>query len=316
MKGRFICGTGSAVPENCLTNHDLTLMVDTSDEWITTRTGIKNRYIAKDETTVALAAKAAGKALENSGINPEELGFLIAATFTPDNFTPSVASMVQRELGLNHLPIAAFDINAACSGFVYALTVACGMFHTLPGCKYGLVIGAEVVSRVLDYNDRTTCILFGDGAGAVVVGRREGLFASFLGSKGDVEVLCAKIADGGKLSFKPLTMKGREVYQFAVEVIPESVNNVLNQAGLSLQDIKYVVCHQANERIISAAEGKLGAQPGQFVRNIERYGNTSAASIPILLDELNREGRLNPGDRVILVGFGGGLTWGSILFEW
>jgi 3-oxoacyl-[acyl-carrier-protein] synthase-3 len=317
MNGITIYGTGSAVPENCLTNQDLTQMVDTSDEWITSRTGIKNRYISKSETTTSLATEAGKKALENSGIDPNEIGLLIVATFTPDNFTPSVACMVQRGLGLNHIPMMAFDINAACSGFIYALTAASAMLAAMPNCKYGLVIGSEVVSRVIDYKDRGTCILFGDGAGAVIVGRRENSrLLSYLDSKGDDDILCAKNAEGLKGSPKPLSMNGREVYQFAVEIIPESINSVLDRSGCSLKDVRYVICHQANERIIAAAENRLGAQPGQFVRNIEKYGNTSAASIPILLDELNRDNKLNRGDKIILVGFGGGLTWGAVMFEW
>lgn len=317
MGGITIYGTGSAVPAHSLDNHDLTRMVDTSDEWITSRTGIKNRYISKDDTTVSLAVEAGRKTLENSGIDPQQLGLLIVATFTPDNFTPSAASMVQKHLGLNHIPIAAFDINAACSGFIYGMTAAAAMLSALPDCKYGLLIGSEVVSRIIDYSDRGTCILFGDGAGAVVVGRNENSrFVSCLGSKGDDEILCAKIADGDGYSPKFLTMNGREVYQFAIEIIPHSINAVLDKSGCRLEDIRYVICHQANERIIAAAESRLCGRPGQFVRNIEKYGNTSAASIPILLDELNRAGRISRGDKIVLVGFGGGLTWGAVMFEW
>lgn len=316
MNGITICGTGAAVPENRLTNEDLTRMVDTSDEWITTRTGIKSRYISQTETTTGLAAEAGRLAIENSGIDPKKIGLLIVATFTPDNLTPSVACMVQRELGLNEVSMAAFDLNAACSGFVYSLAAAGGMLAAMPD-KYALVIGAEVLSRTIDYTDRGTCILFGDGAGAAVVKHRnDARLVSYLDSRGDDRIICA--ASAGKKCYAPqkLFMNGRDVYQFAVDIVPRCIENVLEQAGYTLDDIKYVICHQANARIIAAVSERLGAAPGQFVQNIESYGNTSAASIPILLDELNRGGRLTRGDKLVMAGFGGGLTWGALMTEW
>ncbi len=316
MNGITICGTGSAVPENIMTNEDLTKLVDTNDEWISSRTGIKSRRIATTETTTGLAAAAARQAIQNSGIRSQDIGLLIVATFTPDNFTPSVACMVQRELGLNDVSMAAFDLNAACSGFIYSLVAAGGMLASMPE-KYGLVIGAEVVSRTIDYTDRGTCILFGDGAGAAVIKHKgNARLFGYLDAKGDEEILCAKSADKTAYMPQKLSMNGRDVYQFAVEIVPRCIQNVLDQADCTLDDIRYVVCHQANSRIITTAAERMGASPGQFVQNIETYGNTSAASIPILLDELNRGGKLSRGDRIIMAGFGGGLTWGAVMLEW
>ncbi|MDD3692921.1 MAG: ketoacyl-ACP synthase III [Oscillospiraceae bacterium] len=317
MNGITICGTGSALPENCLNNNDLTVMVDTSDEWITSRTGIKNRHIAKNETTAELAALAAQRAIENSKINNNEIGLIIVATFTPDYFTPSTACLVQSKLGLNDVPLAAFDINAACSGFVYALTVAGSMMMQNPD-KYALVIGSEIVSKTIDYNDRSTCILFGDGAGAVVLKHKDNArLISYLDSSGNKDILNAPICDrrSGTVS-PPLKMNGSEVYQFAVETIPKCITNVLEQAKCTLEQVRFIICHQANSRILASAAQRLGIKPDLFVTNLERVGNTSAASIPLLLDEMNRDGLLVRGDKIIMAGFGGGLTWGSVLLEW
>lgn len=317
MNGITILGTGSYVPENRVDNHQMAQIVETSDEWIVKRTGINSRRFTKEENTSRLAVKAAERAIENSGVDPERIGFILAATFTPDNYTPSVACIVQQQLGLTNTPVMAFDLNAACSGFVYALHIASALLAAEPD-KVALVIGAEVISKLIDFSDRTTCILFGDGAGAAVVAHRpDACFYSYMDARGDEQMIHApsvNLQDRGAPQL--LAMNGKEVFKFAVGILPSCIRNVLDQAGCGLEEIKYVVCHQANARILASAEKEMNARPGQFVYHLAEYGNTSAASIPLALDEMNRSGKLTRGDKLVLAGFGGGLTWGSILMEW
>lgn len=309
MTGLQILGTGRSLPTKVLTNDDMRQFVDTSDEWITSRTGIHTRHLCQEETCTTLAAQAGQKALKASGLSPKDIGLCIVATFTPQWATPSVACLVQKELGLPY-GIPCFDLNAACSGFLYALDTARALL-TAHETKYALVIGAEQISQVLDFSDRSTCVLFGDGAGAAVVTLSpEHPYASLLGSDGAQSCIWAK-GPGHEPSH--LQMDGKAVFRFAVDIIPRAVHGLLEKTGLSLSQIHHVVCHQANSRILDYAAKKLQAPEGLFYQNIGRYGNTSAASIPICLDEMSRDRLLTPGKRVLCVGFGAGLTWGACL---
>ena len=320
-----ILGTGSAVPSRVLTNRELETMVDTSDEWITSRTGIKERRIAAPgQNSSDLAYEAALHALESAHILPEHIGLIICATVTPDMAFPATACLVQTKLGLEHIP--AFDLSAGCSGFSYALEVGSKM--ALTGYEYVLVIGVDVLSRVTDYEDRSTCILFGDGAGAAVLGPVEegfGILGSEIGADGRGASLLQLPAGGCKRPASQETvaerqhyikMAGSDVFKFAVRVITDSAKRVLAKTGLHTDDVKWFVPHQANIRIIQAAASRLQVPEDRFFVNVDRYGNTSAASIGIALDELSRSGKLHHGDVVLLVGFGAGLTWSSIIFRW
>ena len=316
-----IIGTGSALPKTIVTNDDLSKVVETSDEWISSRTGIRARRIAKDETTVSLAAEAALNALKNSHKHPEEIQLVIAATCSPDYFFPSTACCVMRELGIPEA--AAFDLSAACSGFLFALNTAhayleSGMYQN------ALVIGTETISKLIDWEDRGTFVLFGDGAGAAVVEKD---------STGLLSVV--QHADGGKsqvltcrnrtvrnllvpeeLPREYITMEGQEVFKFAVKKVPECIRQVLEQSGTGIDEVKYFVLHQANSRIIQSVAKRLGAGEDKFPMNLQSTGNTSAASIPLLLDEMNQRVMLKRGDKIILSGFGAGLTWGADLLVW
>ena len=312
MNGLKILSTGYYAPQQVLDNFDLEKMVETSDEWIVSRTGIKRRHIAKAESCVDLGYQAALKAIKN--IDKSKIGLIICATMTPDYFTPSNACLIQEKLGLNDQEVMCFDLNAACSGFVYALTVAQALLQNL-GDKYALVIGSEKISKMIDFNDRNTCVLFGDGAGALVISNGEGIFASYSNSAGNLDALNAPaINEVSENHF--LTMAGQEVFKFAVKVIPESINAVLKKSNLTLDDVAYVVCHQANYRIIKNVYKKLKSSEDKFYMNLQEYGNTSAASIPLALAEMDEKQMLKPGDKIICVGFGGGLTWGATLIEW
>jgi 3-oxoacyl-[acyl-carrier-protein] synthase III len=322
-----IKGTGSYAPENIVTNDDLAKLVDTSDEWIVTRTGIKERRISKGEDTSVLATKASIKALENAGVSPKELDLIILATITPDMHTPAAACMVQKNLGA--VNASAFDINAACSGFIYGMNVGAQFIKT-GTYKNVLVVGSEVLSKIVNWEDRNTCVLFGDGAGAVVLGPSEtkGIISISTGAEGDKgECLeCAAVAVKNpysdisgeeadeKRSF--VVMEGREVFKFATRVIVDSTEQLLKESGLKAEDIDYIIPHQANLRIIDFASRKLNINMDRFYVNLERYGNTSSASIPIALDEMNKKGMLKLGNKLIFVGFGGGLTYGAALVEW
>ncbi len=313
MNGIELCATGCSLPTRRVTNDDMAKLVDTSDEWIRSRTGIGERLFCQGgETTTDLAIGAARDALERSGVPVSQVGTCIVATMTPDWASPATACLVAQELGLAQ-DIPCFDLSAACTGFVYGLRVAQGLLT--PERPYGIVVGAEALSRVLDFTDRTTCVLFGDGAGAVVVhGVPDPPLHAVLGSVGDLGAL--NLAGGNTARETYLRMNGKEVFRFAVQTIPTCIRRVLDEAHASLEDVDWVVCHQANERIIDAAVRRLGASPTRFYKNMERYGNTGAASIPIALDELVRQGMLRSGMQVLCVGFGGGLTWGGALIPY
>ncbi len=324
-----LIGTGSYVPERVLTNADLEKMVATSDEWITTRTGIKERRIAaENEATSDLATAAARRALEQAGITAAELDLIIIATVTPDMFFPSTACVVQSKLGA--MEAVAFDINAACSGFLYALQTA---RHYLNGgaARYALVIGAEKLSSLVNWQDRNTCVLFGDGAGAVVLKRDEApdapgkILSSLMAADGTLAHLL-NVPGGG--SARPVTpdnaasglntihMEGRETFKHAVTRMVEASQEVLRRAGLTADDVKLVIPHQANYRIVHAITERLGVPPERAFVNLDKYGNTSAASIPVALDEAHRAGRLQRGDILLLVAFGGGFTWAASVLRW
>jgi 3-oxoacyl-[acyl-carrier-protein] synthase-3 len=321
-----IIGTGSAFPQKILSNFDLEKLVDTSDEWITTRTGIKERRIASSgEYTSTFAVKAAENALQLSGTTPEEIDLLIVATVTPDFPFPATACIVQNEIGAKNA--AAFDINAACSGFIYALSIA-DKFMQNGSVKKALIIGAEVLSRVVDWSDRNTCLLFGDGAGAVVLEAAEGnngILSTHIHSDGAYWELLNLPACGSrnpasqkvlddKLVY--LTMQGNEVFKLAVRAMGEVAQEALDHNKMTTADIDLFIPHQANRRIIDAIGKRLGLSDEQVVVNLDRYGNTSAASIPLALDEVNRAARINAGDILLLDAFGGGLTWGAALIRW
>lgn len=316
-----IVGTGSYVPEQVVTNDDLAKIVDTNDQWIRSRTGIGERRIAMDMGTSDIAAAAAKRALEQAGVKPEEVDLIILGTSSPDYCFPNGACEVQDKIGA--VNAVGYDISAACTGFVFALNTA-HAFISAGIYKTALVIGADVLSKLLDWTDRGTCVLFGDGAGAVVVRADEtgilGMRMCSDGSKGDV-LTCGSRTNGNfLLGKKPelgyMTMNGQEVFKFAVKKVPEVIRDVLKQTGTPIEEIRYFVLHQANYRIIESVAKRLGVDMDHFPANMEHYGNTSGASIPLLLDEMNRSGMLNPGDKLILSGFGGGLTWGATLIEW
>ncbi|MFB5266530.1 beta-ketoacyl-ACP synthase III [Paenibacillus enshidis] len=326
LKPVGIIGTGKYVPEKILTNSDLEKMVETSDEWIVSRTGIRERHIAAPEqATSDLAYEAAVRALESAGMTAEELDLIIIATITPDMAFPSTACILQDKLGAKGA--AAFDLSAACSGFVYGLATATS-FIQAGMYRNALVIGADCLSRITDYTDRNTCVLFGDGAGAVVLGEvPEGRgFKSFdLGAEGAGGPLLRLEAGGSRLPASAQTienklhyiyMNGREVFKFAVRVMGTATDVVLGKAGLDKSDIDVFIPHQANIRIIQSAMQRLDLPEDKVMINVDKYANTSAASIPLALVEAAEEGRMKEGDRVLMVGFGGGLTWGASVLVW
>lgn len=321
-----ITGWGMAVPEKVLTNDDLAKIVDTSDEWITSHTGIKERRIADgQDSTLTLAVRAAREALVVAGLVPTQLDLVIVATVTPEYPFPSTASLVQDAIGATMA--GAFDLSAGCSGFIYALSMAADAVRS-GHADHVLVIGAETLSRIVDWSDRNTCVLFGDGAGAVVVSacaQRCGVMASVLGSDGSGGDLLIVPGGGSRNPASRVTvergdhfakMNGREVYRFATTIMPRATATVVQKAGWQLEDVALVIPHQANVRIIEAAIKRLGLPADRFFVNIERYGNTSAASIPIALCEAIAQGRINAGDRIVMVGFGAGLTWAALALEW
>jgi 3-oxoacyl-(acyl-carrier-protein) synthase III len=316
--GIKIEGTGRYLPTKILTNNDLEKIVETSDEWIDSRTGIKERRIVSDnETTSFLAYQSALQAIKNSGVDKEEIDIVIVATFTPDYYTPSIACLVLEQLEVERTDVLAFDLNAACSGFVYALNVAERLLAGKEN-KKALIIGAEVISNVIDWKDRNTCVLFGDGSGAVVLSyKKDNLFYQTHGASGDRLALSSKSAIQHQSNTPTyLKMNGQAVFKFASQVVQKSIQELLDQSRFNLEEIDYVVCHQANSRIIKHAYQSFKADPKQFYLNIEHYGNTSAASIPIALAEMNEQKLLKKGNKIILVGFGAGLAWGAILLEW
>ena len=314
----IVLGTGHSVPERIVTNDELSTFLDTSDDWIVRRVGVRERRICTKETVVQLAAEAAEKALEMGGTKPEELDMILCATVSGDDIAPSLACAVQEKIGAT---CPAMEINAACSAFLFMLETAAGFFAR-GNIKKMLVVGAERMSRILDWTDRSTCVIFGDGAGAVLLGEGDGYLASKLYTRGGDGVI--KIPHyAGKSPFyeneseKPFVhMNGQETFKFAVSAMAKDLAEVIEKAGLTQDDIEWVVPHQANIRIIDAARRKLSIPEERFCTNIDRYGNTSAASIPILLDEINRSGKLKDGDHIALCSFGGGLSSAAGILKW
>jgi 3-oxoacyl-[acyl-carrier-protein] synthase-3 len=308
-----IQGVGSALPKRRVDNAELAAQVDTTDEWIVERTGIRTRYIAGDgETTATLATEACRKALEQAGLEPSEIGLIVLATATPDQTFPSSATRVQAMLGVGDC--IAFDVHAVCTGFLYALSVADAMIRA-GNADTALVIGAETFSRILDWEDRTTCVLFGDGAGAVVLKAEEGtrgILATRLHADGRHSDML--YVDGGPSTtgtVGKLRMKGREVFRHAVVNLADVLTEVLGAAGLSADEVDWVVPHQANARIIDATARKLGLSPDRVVLTVDQHANTSAASVPLALDVAVKDGRIKQGDLVVLEAMGGGFTWGA-----
>jgi 3-oxoacyl-[acyl-carrier-protein] synthase III len=321
-----IIGTGSYLPERVLSNADLERMVDTSDDWITTRTGIKERRMAADdESTSDLAAKAAESALENAGIGADEVDLIIVATVTPDMFFPSTACFVQQKIGARNA--ACFDVSAACAGFLYALEIA-QQFITSHTYDTVLVIGAEKLSSIVDWTDRNTCVLFGDGAGAAVLRHRggaHGVISTFMASDGMLSDILYIPGGGSKFPttkenldarLNCIKMSGKETYKHAVISMLDAAHKVLADANLDPEDLACIIPHQANLRIIEAISQRFGVPIERFVVNLDKYGNTSAAAVAIALDEANRTGRMKVGDYVLLVVFGGGLTWAASVIQW
>jgi 3-oxoacyl-[acyl-carrier-protein] synthase III len=328
FKGRTcaIAGVGAYVPARVLTNAELEKMVDTTDEWITSRTGIKERRIAaKDEFTSDLAAKAAQRAMKAAGVTGEQIDLIIVATITPDMVFPSTACLVQQKIGARRA--AAFDLEAACSGFIYGLEIA-QQFIMSRTYDTVLVIGAEKLSSIVDWQDRNTCVLFGDGAGAAILQNRttsHGLLTAVMGADGSKADLlhmpgggsrCPATAESVASRLHYLRMEGKETFKHAVQAMMNAAQEALRRCELDIKQIKCVIPHQANRRIIDAVGERLGATPGQLFVNLDRYGNTSAASVAIALDEAVNSGRIQRGDLILLVVFGAGLTWGAAVIEW
>lgn len=315
-------GTGHCVPKTKVSNTQLSKYVDTTDEWISARTGIRNRYISTGETATSLAISAAKEALDRAKVDPKEIDLIIVATISAEYVMPSTACLVQKAIGA--AKATCFDIGAACSGFLYGLKIAvqgikCGDY------KKALIIGSEVLSKTLDWQDRSTCVLFGDGAGAAVLSESnsQGIISYYTGSDGDgAELLSLRamphknILGEIETTSPYMQMAGREVYAFATRIIPKCIEKVLEGTNYSVEDISLFVLHQANERIIDSVAKKMKLDGKKFYKNMDIYGNTSAASIPIALSELDYNGQLKKGDIIALVGFGGGLTWGSALIQW
>jgi len=326
MRSVGLIGIGAHVPQQVLTNADLEKMVETSDEWIVSRTGIRERRIASEEEASSdLAVKASKKALAQAGISADELDLIIVATVTPDMFFPSTACLVQHQLGATNA--ATFDLSAACTGFIYGVATA-AQFIATGAYRYALVIGVDCLTKMVDWEDRNTCILFGDGAGAAVLGpvsEGQGLLAFDLGSDGSGGELLKVEAGGSRLPASEQTVKenkhvismnGREVFKFAVRAINSSTDKVLAKAGMTKHDIDYLVPHQANIRIIQSAMKRFGLPKEKVVINIDRYGNMSSASIPVALYEAYEKQLFQPGDKLVLCGFGAGLTWGAAVLSW
>lgn len=316
-----IIGTGSFLPPTVIDNNELAKMVKTNDEWIREHTGIVERRIATDETTSYMATEASLAAIENAGIDPKEIDLIVLATLSPERATPSMSCIVQDKIGA--VNATCFDLNAACSGFVYALQTA-DAYIKAGFAKTALVIGSETLSKMVDWKDRSTCILFADGAGAAIVRDcSHGILSSVTrsdGSKG-MSLKCKDRSTRNFLNKKHedkhyIQMIGPDIFKFAVRKVPACIDVLLDRAGVSKDDVDYYVLHQANARIVSSVAKKMEIPMEKFPMNVDHCGNTSSASIPILLDELNREGKFKPGDKIVLCGFGGGLTWGAHLFEW
>lgn len=315
-----IYGTGSYVPEHVMDNDDLAKIVDTNDEWIRERTGIGRRHVIEEETTSYMAGQAAARAVEQSGIDPAEIDLILVATSSSEVIYPCAACEVQKTVGAVHA--AGYDLNAACTGFVLAFNTAqayigAGLYRTI------LVVGAESMSNMVDWTDRSTCILFGDGAGAVILRAEEGnpvyMAAHSDGVKGEALTQLSRHRRGWEKEEEKesyIHMDGQAVFKFAVRKVPEIIEEVLGQTDVKLEEIDYFILHQANRRIIEAVAKRLKTDISKFPMNLEEYANTSAATVPILLDEMNRRGMFRRGQKIILSGFGAGLTWAACLFEW
>ena len=331
MVGVKILGAGKFVPHNIATNDDFAKIVDTNDEWITTRTGIKKRHIANGEPTWYLGAMAAKAAVKNSGVEPEDIGLIIVTTITNDYSTPSISCIIQRELGVKGS--MAIDVNCACSGFVYGFDMAKRYLQTDDNLKYALVVSAEELSKITDYTDRSTCVLFGDGAAAVVLEKCENsIYSAYLGADGTgAKFLLAKSYDShtpfsnGEVKVEDdmpkrdnncLYQDGREVYKFATKTLPLACEKSCEMLGITPNDIDCIIPHQANKRIIETAAKNLSLPLERFFLNLEEYGNTSSASVPLALCDAIDTGAIKRGDKVCLVGFGAGLTYGSVIFEY
>ena len=319
-----IVGTGSCLPQKVVTNDDLAAIMDTSDEWISSRTGIKTRHIATTETTTSLAVQAVKNAVEDAGIDGSSIDLIIAASVSTDKIVPSLACQIQAEIGAEGA--VAFDINAACSGFLFGLATADAYFKT-GRFHNAVVVGAEVLSKIMDWNDRSTCVLFGDGAGAAVVADEGDSFKGFVqGSDGkggpaldgDNRPVVNPFTDNGHQSALGgyVTMDGPAVYKFAVKTVPKAINELLEQTGWSADDVDVYVLHQANIRIIESVAKRLKQPMVKFPTNLQQCGNISAASVPILLDKVRKDGIIKSKDKIILSGFGAGLTWGACALEW
>ena len=326
-----ICGTGACVPDRILDNNEIAEFVDTSDQWIQERTGVARRRIAVEETTSSMAAEAGRQAMEEAGIGPEEIDLILAATATPDHIFPCAACEIQERL--QAVNAVCFDLNAACSGFLFAYQtaqayIASGVYRTV------LVVGSESLSRIVNWEDRGTCILFGDGSGAAVLRAQEGknwIPAAHSNGKGGPALLCtgpnaAKAGEKGNLPGQSedwnkgaemeITMDGKAVFQFAVRKVPEVIHEVLDSNGLTAEDIDWFILHQANKRIVESVAKRLKTDISRFPMNLQEYGNTSSASIPILLNEMNRKGLMKKGQKIVMAGFGAGLYWGAAVLEW
>lgn len=319
-----ICGTGACVPKRVMDNYEIAEFVDTSDQWIRERTGVIRRHIAEKETTVSMAAEAGRQAMESAGVSPEEIDLILLATASPDQIFPCTACSVQEKLGA--LNATGFDLNAACSGFLFAYNTAqayisSGIFRTV------LVIGAESLSRLVDWENRNTCILFGDGAGAVLLKAKNSTFylpATHSDGSGGMALTCNGTADihpfnkdaGPEKNLSYIHMNGKEVFQFAIRKVPQVIEEVLQKNNLTKEEIRWFILHQANSRIVDAVSRRLKVDIEKFPMNLQEYGNTSSASIPILLDELNQKGVLLKGQKLVLAGFGAGLSWGASILEW
>ncbi len=314
-----IIGTGSYLPEKVLTNQDMEKMVETSDEWIRTRTGITQRHIAREDQSASdLALLASQNAMAAAGVTSEDIDLIIVATTTPDMVFPSTACILQDKLGVKNCP--AFDVQAVCSGFVYALATA-DMFVSSGKCRNALIVGSEIYSRILDWNDRSTCVLFGDGAGAVVLSQSKepGILSSHLHANGnyrDMLSVPGSISGGAVRGNPYISMDGGAVFKFAVKVLEDVVHEAVTENQLQTSDIDWLIPHQANIRIIRSTAHKLGIPIDKVVITVDKHGNTSAASIPLALDIAVRDGRIQKDQLVLLEGVGGGFTWGAVLLRW
>ncbi|MDD2458830.1 MAG: ketoacyl-ACP synthase III [Eubacteriales bacterium] len=327
-----IIGTGSFIPETVVTNQMMTEIVETSDEWITSRTGISERRLSSGEPTWYMGAQAAKKALEASGLDPLDIDMIVVTTITPDYYTPSTSCIIQDEIGAKKA--FCFDMNAACTGFVYALDMA-GRYLSTPGINNILIVSSENISKIVDYSDRSTCVLFGDGASAAIVshaqpGDSSCLLSTVLGAEGDGGKVLVSAALELKHPFVPedkvwpdrfnhtagrfIAMAGQEVYKFAVRSMTDSIIQAAEKANISLDELHFIVPHQANSRIVEAATKRMKVDPAIMIQRMQDFGNTSSASIPICLDEMIRDGKLKRGDKVAISGFGGGLTYGAAIF--